>query len=73
MADSKLTELSVYASDLERDGHVTIGVMLDGAFVPIAQHKTGLLDHFAGSETTAHLSKLTKAAAKTDKDAPPKA
>lgn len=35
------TDLQVVADDTEREGHLTIGVLVDGVFVPIAQHKTG--------------------------------
>jgi len=38
------TDLKVVASQLEREGHTTIGVILDGAFVPIAQHANGLVE-----------------------------
>jgi hypothetical protein len=40
----QLTDLKVVASKLERAGHHTIGVIIDGAFVPIAQHVDGLVE-----------------------------
>lgn len=41
MALEQQTALPVVASESEREGHVTYGVIHEGAFVPIAQHKAG--------------------------------
>lgn len=38
------TDLRVVADELERDEHLTIGVIVDGAFVPIAQHPLGSIE-----------------------------
>lgn len=51
MADLK-TDLKVVASELERAGHVTIGVIYDDVFLPIAQHKLGHVVNFADSPTS---------------------
>lgn len=38
------TDLKVVADELERPEHLTIGVIFDGAFVPIAQQPLGLIE-----------------------------
>lgn len=55
MADLK-TDLKVVASELERAGHVTLGVIYDGVFLPIAQHKLGHVANFADSPTSDKVS-----------------
>lgn len=47
MADEKREHHKVHhvvVSKTERPGHTTIGVVIDGAFVPIAQHVDGLVE-----------------------------
>lgn len=39
------TDLKVVASEQEREGHVTFGVLYKGVFVPISQHKGGTVEH----------------------------
>lgn len=41
MKSDPTAALPIVASETEREGHVTYGVIHQGAFVPIAQHKTG--------------------------------
>lgn len=36
--------LHVVADTVERDEHLTIGVLIDGAFIPIAQHPLGYVE-----------------------------
>lgn len=55
-------DLKVVASELERAGHVTFGVVYNNVFVPIAQHKLGSLVHFAASPTTDSVTTDAKAA-----------
>lgn len=54
MAPTTHTALPVVASTTEREGHATFGVVFDGAFVPIAQHKLGhvaqAVEAFVGRE-----------------------
>lgn len=57
-------DLKVVASELERAGHVTIGVIYDGVFLPIVQHKLGHVANFADGPTSAKVS-TDAAAAKT--------
>ena len=64
--DSLSQDLKVVASLLEREGHVTYGVLHDGVFVPIAQHKLGHLSAFAQSDTTSAVTTDKKAAATAD-------
>lgn len=60
MADVS-ADLKVVASELERAGHVTFGVIYDGVFVPIAQHKLGHVVNFADSPTSSSVSTDAKA------------
>lgn len=60
------TDLKVVASELERAGHVTIGVIYNDVFLPIAQHKLGHVVNFAASPTTDQVSTDTKASKAAD-------
>lgn len=58
-------DLKVVASELERAGHVTIGVIYNDVFLPIAQHKLGHVPNFADGPTSGKVatdSKSKKAA-----------
>lgn len=62
--------LEVVSSDTERPGYRTYGVVDDGAFVPIAQHKLGHLENFAASPVSVAVKKADKKTAKPTADKP---